>query len=559
MKASVCLLFFSTAVSAAPMLRLSNSVVTAQILAGTTAAAQTLQAYNMGTGTISVSASVSPPVPWLVVAVGQVPCSYPGGVCDPIQFTFNTASLADGNYTASVTVSDPNAVDSPQVVIVTLQVGDAQPLYEYLPPGSSAFVSIAPGGLTQCVLRLGNGNCPDFTASTTDGGAWLSIAEFSSGTFGFMYYSSFQIRFAPPANMPSGTYAGNVGVSSPGAPSYNVPVTMQVTTLPIATPSTNQINLHLAQNGSATTYPFLPYVSLTNSGMGMLQVTGVSGSGSGVSAYNYNGLAIVTVDPGSLAPGIYTDGLVTIQCNGANCPVQIPVTLEVDPQGPPVVNYQGVLDNATFATTGSPGEVMVVKGTQLSLQAPQTASGNPLPTTLGGASVLVNGVATPLFYSSFGQIAFQARADTSLGTALVQVVRDGQAGNTVSVNMAQYAPGIVVVTDASYNVVDATHPAHAGETLVFWALGLGPTSPAVADGAAAPGSPAAMVTVPVTVQFGGDLFYNTTIPSFVGLSPGSVGLYQVVATLPANIAFTVSASLQVPGGGLSNTVTIAVQ
>src|ERR1017187_9570852 len=129
---------------------------------------------------------------------------------------------------------------------------------------------------------------------------------------------------------------------------------------------------------------------------------------------------------------------------------------------------------------------MVVKGTQLSMQSPQTASGNPLPTTLGGASVLVNGVATPLFYSSFGQIAFQARADTYLGTALVQVIRDGQPGNTVSVNMAQYAPGIVVVTDASYNVVDATHPAHAGETLLFWALGLGPTNPMVADGAAAP-------------------------------------------------------------------------
>jgi uncharacterized protein (TIGR03437 family) len=231
------------------------------------------------------------------------------------------------------------------------------------------------------------------------------------------------------------------------------------------------------------------------------------------------------------------------------------VTLEVDPVGPPIVNYQGALDNATFTTTGSPGDVMIVKGQQLSMQAPQMAAGTPLPTTLGGASVLVNGVATPLFYSSSGQIAFQARADTYLGTALVQVIRDGQAGNTVSVNIAQYAPGIVVVTDAAYNVVDATHPAHAGETLVFWALGLGPTNPAVADGEAAPASPPATVTVPVTVQFGP----VTATPSFVGLSPGSVGLYQVVATVPAGAAGNVPASLQVPGGRLSNSVTIGVQ
>jgi uncharacterized protein (TIGR03437 family) len=118
----------------------------------------------------------------------------------------------------------------------------------------------------------------------------------------------------------------------------------------------------------------------------------------------------------------------------------------------------------------------------------------------------------------------------------------------------------VVVTDASYNVVDATHPAHAGETLVFWALGLGATSPVVADGAAAPANPPALVTVPFTVQFGLEFFYNTTTPSFAGLSPGSVGLYQVIATLPASTPVgTVSASLQLPGGRLSNTVTIGVQ
>lgn len=142
----------------------------------------------------------------------------------------------------------------------------------------------------------------------------------------------------------------------------------------------------------------------------------------------------------------------------------------------------------------------------------------------------------------------------------MQVVRDGQLGNTVFVNMAQYAPGIVVVTDSSYNVVDATHPAHAAEMLVFWALGLGPTNPVVADGAAAPASPPAVATAAVTVQFGLEFSYNTAIPSFVGLSPGSVGLYQVVATLPASTpAGTVSASLQFPSGRLSNSVTIAVE
>ncbi|MGO9257659.1 MAG: hypothetical protein ACLQU1_15305 [Bryobacteraceae bacterium] len=54
------------------------------------------------------------------------------------------------------------------------------------------------------------------------------------------------------------------------------------------------------------------------------------------------------------------------------------------------------------------------------------------------------------------------------------------------VTVAQRAPGIAVVTDTAYNLLDAFHPAHAGVTLILWAIGLGPTTPAVPDGTAAP-------------------------------------------------------------------------
>src|ERR1700733_9282715 len=396
------------------MLRLSNSVVTVEAPLGGTPNNQFVSWSNAGDGTLSLSFSISPTVSWLAVSAAG-----PTGCSSCIQFTFNTANLQAGNYTARVTGSDPNAVDLPQGGIVTAFIGGWPPL--------SVDQYVAPGTTVNIPLRNDALCCPPTSCSgvvtTADGGKWLSLIVASQGTL--QYFQS--IALQPAAGMASGVYTGKVVASfSSGAPGYNVPVTMRVTTLPIAVPSTAQISLQLAQNGPATTYPFLPYISLTNSGMGTLQVTGVAGSGTGVSAYDYNGLAIVTVDPTGLAPGNYSDGMVTIQCNGANCPVQVPVSVEVDPQGPPIVTYQGVVDNATFSPTGSPGDVMVVKGSQLSFEAPQTASGTPLPTTLGGASVLVNGVATPLYYSSFGQIAFQARADTYLGTALVQVIRDGE-------------------------------------------------------------------------------------------------------------------------------------
>jgi len=532
------LLLFSGVLFAAPILRLPTSVITAQASIGATPPTQTLQATNVGDGTLSLSVSVSPAVPWLTVSVGA---------SNLIQFTYNSAALAAGNYTARVNVSDPNAVDSPQVLIVMLQIGvSASPIDQWVAPGSTTDLP-APSSLGFCFSV-----CPA-AVTTTDGGGWLSVVIGSEATLQF--YKS--IRLAPPPSMATGTYTGSATIGT--SAKVTIPVTMRVTQLPIAVPSTNKISLRLTQNGPATTYPFLPYISFSNSGAGTLQVTGISGSGSGVSAYNYQGLAIVTVDPGSLAPGIYNDGVVTVQCNGANCPLQVPVSLEIIPQAPPTITYQGVLDNAAYRPTGSPGDVMIVKGEQLSLQTAQTAPGVPLPTTLGGASVLVNGVATPLYYSSFGQMAFQVRAGTFLGTALVQVIRDGVAGNTVSVGMTQQAPEIVVVTDTAYNIVDETHPAKAGSTLIFWTIGLGATNPVVADGAGAPANPLAQTTAQVSVVFGLAFFESTVTPSFAGLSPGSVGLYQVAAAIPASTPKgTVQVSLQMAGAA-SNFVTIAVQ
>jgi len=62
------------------------------------------------------------------------------------------------------------------------------------------------------------------------------------------------------------------------------------------------------------------------------------------------------------------------------------------------------------------------------------------------------------------------------------------------------------------------------------------------------------------VVFGLPFFQATVSPGFAGLSPGSVGLYQVIATLPATVpAGTVSATVKLAGGQGSNVVSFAVE
>src|SRR5207245_11633067 len=72
-----------------------------------------------------------------------------------------------------------------------------------------------------------------------------------------------------------------------------------------------------------------------------------------------------------------------------------------------------------------------------------------------------------------------------------------------------------------------SHPAPAGDTLTLFATGLGPVTPAAADGAISTDT-SRQTTNPVTVSMGGA---QATV-SFAGLSPQFVGVYQLNVVVP---------------------------
>ena len=101
-----------------------------------------------------------------------------------------------------------------------------------------------------------------------------------------------------------------------------------------------------------------------------------------------------------------------------------------------------------------------------------------------------------------------------------------------------------VVTHASGDLVSADDPAQPGEEIVIWALGLGPTSPTPVDGQPSPIVPATLSS-PLYVQFdfrvnaAGSRPYvdplsptSSPTPTFAGLTPGQVGLYQINMRIP---------------------------
>jgi uncharacterized protein (TIGR03437 family) len=98
---------------------------------------------------------------------------------------------------------------------------------------------------------------------------------------------------------------------------------------------------------------------------------------------------------------------------------------------------------------------------------------------------------------------------------------------------------------------------------VIYAIGLGPTNPVVASGAAAPSSPLARVEPTPSVIIGStSISQNEAItPLFVGLTPGFVGLYQINVTLPVSVerGNEVPMFLNMGENVFSNRVTLAIQ
>ncbi len=519
------LLISSSVLAAAPVLRLSTATIGPLALASAGATnTQTIEAFNAGDGSLNLSIASS--ASWVTTSSGASrPCrailTAVGQTCSTIQVAVNTAGLPQGTSTAVLTVSDPNAIDAPQTITVTVRIG-------------AVSIDVAPGGARD--FSFATSSFVLTSPTTQSGGNWLSVVTDAFGSFRFNY--PYRIQFQPATDLAQGTYSGNVAVSGGSNPADNttLPVSMRVTTLPIAAPSTEKLVVRLAEGSPALQYPFSPIVTLGNAGQGGLTVSDTSVTGGWIKKDVVGGF--FAIDPTGLPVGT-NNGSIVFTSNAVNGTVTVPVELQVVAKAPPSIFFQGVLDNATF-TPGdivSQGDIMVVKGEQFSFSPFTPGPAPPLPTTLGGTSVIVNDAPVPLFYTSYGQIAFQMPTDTPLGTAIVQVKRTDEptASNKASVQVAARAPRLLVVVNQDGSINTAAKPAKAGEVLTIYAIGFGATNPAVRTGAPAPGAePLARVTPNASLAFGNGIGKVVAEPFFAGLTPTYAGLYQLNVFVPAD-------------------------
>jgi len=102
-----------------PSICRSPSTLTNSCVEGHDAPSQTFEVWNCGEGTLSYT--ITDDVGWLSCNPGDGTST---GEHDTITCTYTTAALESGEYSATITISDPAADNDPQTIQVYLTVGD---------------------------------------------------------------------------------------------------------------------------------------------------------------------------------------------------------------------------------------------------------------------------------------------------------------------------------------------------------------------------------------------------------------------------------------------------
>ncbi len=223
------------------------------------------------------------------------------------------------------------------------------------------------------------------------------------------------------------------------------------------------------------------------------------------------------------------------------------------------LNPIGVVNAASFqpiTASLAPGELIALFGTGFSNVSMSMQGGQAFPTTLGGVTVTIDGIACPIYYvqpTILSVIVPYEVASNQSGLANIQVTSNGVQSNMVQMYLTDAAPGSFSQNSDGIGLAAARHaaseleitpssPAQSGETISLYLTGLGTVTPNILDGSLGPTNPLSYSDVynagNLAVYFNdyesGSVGNPGTI-LYAGLVPEVAGLYQINVQVPSGV------------------------
>jgi uncharacterized protein (TIGR03437 family) len=555
----------------------STGVLFEAIEGGGSTATQIIKVLNLGdpNSTVKWDASFAGgSSKWLslVSDSGTATSSAPGNLT--LELAPNATQLTPGPYYALIKVTDSNSRNSPQYVtaVLNLQPSSAAPTPNLAPGGLffNALAGAAAPSPQQVQINASSSSPVPFTASasTADGGTWLSVNP-ASGNASGQAAGSIAVSVNP-TGLAAGIYSGDVSVSF-GALLESVNVTFVVEPVGASAASSHSIGGFRPQASSCTASK----LAITETGLPNNFAVPAGWPATLIVQLNddcaspvTNGNVIASFSNGDAPLNLVSDNLgnysTTWQPGGVNANMVItlnatagtlqPATAKLfggiatNQTPPPAINPNGAVSNLNPVSGAAlaPGTITQVYGSGF---APANVSTGPapLPITFNNTFALIGPTQAPLYFLSNGQVNIQIPYEATASQQLPIVLSVNNALTLpLTLGIVPTAPGVLSDDDgptppdvqnkahliaqhtADGSAVTSASPAKPGEYVVMYLVGMGATNPSVASGAETPLSPFSYVTMQPTVTVGS----QTSNIYFAGLTPTFVGLYQIDFQVP---------------------------
>ena len=528
-----------------------------------------------GLSSVNWTATLLPGVNWLNIAPtsGTVAPGHP--VLINYAINSSAVALATQTWFATIRLSGAGVVNSPRDFQVLLTVAAAGSAVKPQPsPAGLVFVTTAGSSPPPQAIQLFSDSKTaavySAAATTVNGGSWLVI----SPNVGLSSASApdTTVVAVNSAGLPVGIYQGAVSYASSGAGVRAVNVTLIVHRPPTGTTCVPSV---LAPTQTALVNNFSASASwLTPLAIRLADDCGNTVANGQVVATFSNGDPPLSLSLTDAASGTYS-ATWTPRKSGS----QVNVTARASAPGFPLTTAEisgAVLPNSAPALAPNsvlhvfspqigaplaPGTIVQIYGSNLASQAGQPTA-IPLPVSMNNTSVVIGGIAAPLYYVGPGQINSQIPFELNAsGEFEVIVSANGALTAPQTIQLVPAAPGLAVYGDGTVvaqhqdgSLITRASPAIPLEYAVVYLAGMGGTDNPVVTGAGSPSNPLARPTDVPALTIGG-----APVPVlFAGLTPSLVGLYQMNFQIPATATGNLKLEVSQNGQG-SNSTELPVQ
>ena len=518
-------------------------------------------------------------VGWL--STGGLPDELPPNSAFPLEIDVDPYRLPPGNYIGDVVISAPEAESSVGVTVRLTVLAPGDPTPPDTPLSGLFLTSENPTGMLQF------SSVPDREATFQatvggEGSGWL-VLEQTQGTVPADGNLVLNVT-ADLDGLEAGLYGATVAVAVSNGPVRSVPVGLFIPSpapgasagsiknrdsqsnrtamaFPIGSDArARQSTIRPAAVTCDAAHPVIPFLltpvpefvtregKATTVRLQAVDCAGMPAEGLTVTARLGNAdFPLESEKPGIWSgawfpanPGARTLNVIVTPDHGEPTTLTVPGTILA--AATPIPSIQLVVHGATQLTDSplAPGGWATIYGTDFATSA-ATATDTPFPTRWNDVEVYLGPAKLPLYFVGAGQINAVLPLDLPPNASYpLTVVRNGVSSAPVQVTVAGVSPGVFAINQrgsgqaaavlaGTTTVANSNHPASPGEVIEIYMTGLGAvTNPP------GPGEPASLTSLspviePVSVTIGG----VTGEVLFAGLTPGSVGLYQVNVKIPS--------------------------